>query len=327
VQRAGNMLRVTVRLLDVGDGNQVAWARRFDRPASDLLILQDEIAAEVVAQVDPEILLIESKRVATKPLQDATAYDLVLRAMPMIWRMEREPYMRAGEYLAKAVELEPDFATAHAWSAVWYNFYVGQGWADDAPEAMDQARLHAERAVGLDPLDARCLTIAGHIRAFLSRRPLEGLTLHSRALQLNPNFAMAWAFSAFSHVYLGNFAEAETRASRYKGLSPLDPLAFLFDLSIVQIHLLKRDFETAVLAARELVQLNPNFSNLLKPYLSALGHLNYEKEIKEIRDRLFHVEPGFCVERFLETAPFQREQDLQLITLGLIRAGVPETAA
>ena len=324
VQRMGKRLRIAVRLIDLRVGNQVVWARHFDRQTRDLLTLQDEIAAEVVAQIDPEILLIEAKRVAARPLNDATAYDLVLRAMPLIWRMERGSYMQAGEYLAKSIELDPEFASARAWYAIWYNFYVGQGWAPDPVAAMEQASLQAERAVALDSQDARGLTIAGHIRAFLSRQPQEGLSLHARALQLNPNLAMAWAFSAFSNVYIGNLDEAEICANRYKRLSPLDPIAFLFDLSFVQIHLLKRDYESAVVVGRELVQLNPGFSNLQKPYLAALGHLGYEQEARAVRSRLLAIEPTFTVQRFLETTPFNREQDRQLMAIGLARAGITE---
>ena len=79
------------------------WCGRAGSTASriDLLSLQDEIAAEVVAQIDPEILLIEAKRSASRPPIDATAYDLVLRAMPLIGRMERGPFMQAGEYLSR----------------------------------------------------------------------------------------------------------------------------------------------------------------------------------------------------------------------------------
>ncbi len=93
IQRVRNRLRITVRLLDLRAGNQVVWARRFDRQSNDLLSLQDEIASEVVAQIDPEILLIEAKRSASRPPMDATAYDLVLRAIPLIGRMERGRYM------------------------------------------------------------------------------------------------------------------------------------------------------------------------------------------------------------------------------------------
>jgi len=174
IQRVRNRLRITVRLLDLRSGNQVVWARRFDRQTNDLLTLQDEIAAEVVAQIDPEILLIEARRSASRPPVDATAYDLVLRAIPLMWRMERAPFMQAGEHLARAIELEPDYAAAYAWYAYWHVFLVGEGWADNPRAMIEQAGTLAERAIVLDPFDARGLAVAGHVRAFLHHRPARG---------------------------------------------------------------------------------------------------------------------------------------------------------
>src|SRR5271156_1362989 len=126
IQRSRNKLRITQRLLDLRAGNQVVWARRFDRQANDLLSVQDEIAAEVVAQIDPEILLIEAKRSAARTNVDATAYDLVLRSIPLFSRLERESFEQAGDHLAAAIALEPDYAAAHAWYAYWHAFMVGQ---------------------------------------------------------------------------------------------------------------------------------------------------------------------------------------------------------
>ncbi len=153
IQKVRNKLRITLRLLDLRAGNQVVWARRFDRQTNDILTLQDEIAAEVVAQIDPEILLIEAKRVTARPPQDPTAYDLLLRALPLIGRMEREPFLRAGALLAQAIEAEPDYAGAHAWYAYWHVFLVGQGWADD-PEFGAYHRRPA-RGTGGHPRSAR----------------------------------------------------------------------------------------------------------------------------------------------------------------------------
>ena len=231
VQRNRDKLRITLRLLDLRAGNQVVWARRFDRLADDLLSVQDEIAAEVVAQIDPEILLIEARRSAARPRDRLlTAYDLVLRSIPeLMTRFERDDFKQAGEYLAQAIALEPDYAAAHAWYAYWHIFAIGQDWAYDPSETMMRGGEFAERAIVLDPFDARALTIAGHVRAFLHRSLREAAGLHERALELNPNLAMAWALSAITHVYLGDADEAERRNNRYKALSPLDPHAFFFD--------------------------------------------------------------------------------------------------
>jgi len=324
IQRVRNRLRITVRLLDLRAGNQVVWARRFDRQNNDLLSLQDEIAAEVVAQIDPEILLIEARRSAARPPVDASAYDLMLRAIPLIGRMEREPFMRAGAYLAKAIALEPDYAAAHAWYAYWHVFLVGQDWADDPNGMMTEAGRLAERAIVLDPYDARALAIAGHVRAFLHRRLREAAALHERALSLNPNLAMAWALSAVAHAYAGDPDEAERRNNRYKKLSPLDPHAFFFDAFFILIYLMKRDYETAIEMGRSVSELNPSFSASYKPYLAALGHLHRDQEAVVVLRRLLALEPDFTIERFVASTPLERESDRAHYVEGLRLGGVPE---
>ena len=323
IQRAASRLRITLRLLDLRAGNQVVWARRFDRQAHDLLTLQDEIAAEVVAQIDPEILLIESQRATHQPPNDASAYDLVLRAIPLIARFDRREFNQAGDLLARAVAQQPDYAAAHAWHAYWQIFHFGQGWAP-LRGAMESAGQLAERAIMLDPQDAKALTIAGHVRAYLHRRLRDAMVLHERALTLNPNLAMAWALSAFTFCYVGNVEEAERRATRYKRLSPMDPHSFFYDLNFIFIGLLKRDFEAAVVAGREVTEMNPSFSAALKPYLAALGHLGRVEEANTVRRRLLAIEPDFTIRRFLDANPFERDAERELFTVGLRLAGLAE---
>ncbi len=324
VQRAGDKIRINMRLLDLRAANQIVWARRFDRPADDLLSLQDEIAAEVVAQIDPEILLIEAKRITSRPPVDATAYDLMLRAMPLMRRLEAGPFRQAGQYLADAIALEPDYAAAHAWYAWWHAFLVGQDWADHPTATMERAGELAERAIILDPIDALGLTISGHVRAYLHRRLREAMALHERALSLNPNLAMAWALSAVAHAYSGDPREAERRNNRYKKLSPLDPHAFFFDGFFVLIHLMKRDYETAVTVGRNVIQLNPSFSACYKPYLAALGHLRRDQEAAAARRRLLDIEPDFTIERFLAGSPMEQQSDRLHYGEGLRLAGIRE---
>jgi DNA-binding SARP family transcriptional activator/TolB-like protein len=67
LQLVGNRLRVTLHLLDLSAGNQIAWARRFDGHADDPLSLQDEIAAVIAADIEPEILAIEARRATALP--------------------------------------------------------------------------------------------------------------------------------------------------------------------------------------------------------------------------------------------------------------------
>ncbi len=324
VQRAGARLRIALRLVDLRDGNQVVWARRFDREAEDVLTAQDEIAAAVVAQIDPQILLIESSRAAHRPPQDATAYDLMLRSLPLIMRLERQQFMEAGELLSRAIELEPNYAATHAWKAQWGVFLVGQGWAEDTDAALTQAAADAERAISLDPQDGKAFAIAGHVNAVLHHRLRDAVALHERALDLNPNLVMAWALSGAAYLYLGECEEGERRLNRYKQLAPMDPHAFLFDTGFILAALMRRDHERAVSLGRSVSRLNPLFSEAYKPYLSALGHLGRAQEIAEVRGRLLAVEPGFTVARFNRGAPFENEADRAHVIAGLRLSGIPE---
>jgi tetratricopeptide (TPR) repeat protein len=137
---------------------------------------------------------------------------------------------------------------------------------------------------------------------------------------------MAWALSAIAFAYLGDPEEAERRNNRYKKLSPLDPHAFFFDAFFILIHLLKRDYESAVAVGRSVSEMNPSFSATYKPYLAALGHLGRTQEAAVVRRRLLAIEPDFTVERFIGTSPLERESDRDHYAEGLRLAGVPENA-
>jgi tetratricopeptide (TPR) repeat protein len=238
-------------------------------------------------------------------------------------RFERDSFRQAGEYLAQAIELEPDYAAAHAWFAYWHIFQVGQDWAADPNETMRRGGEFAERAIVLDPFDARALSIAGHVRAYLHHNLHEAAGLHQRALELNPNLAMAWALSAMTYAYMGDADEAERRNNRYKALSPLDPHAFIFDVVFIIVPLLRHDYEAAAVAGRAVTQLNPAFTGGYNPYLSALGHLGRKDEAATALRRLLAVEPDWTIERYMSRTPLEPKADREHYAEGLRLSGAP----
>ncbi|OJY64123.1 MAG: hypothetical protein BGP12_16490 [Rhodospirillales bacterium 70-18] len=323
VQRGGSRVRVNARLLDLRAGGEVVWAGRFDRAGDDILTLQDEIAAETVAQVDPELLLREGRRATSRPATSVSAYDMVLRAIPALYRLEGSSFRAAGAALEAAVGLDPDYAAARAWWAYWHIFLVGQGWAEDAAAAMARAGELAEQAVRLDPADARALTIAGHVRAFLHHRVDEANELHARALALNPNLPLAWAFSGLAQSYAGRHAEAIRRIRQALRLSPFDPHGFFFEMALMMPHLLLGRHEAVVELGRRAVALNPALSSTYKGFLSALGHLGRTEEAAVIRARLLALEPGFTCAEAAARSPLLRAEDIALYVEGLRLAGLP----
>jgi len=323
VQRGGKNLRVLLRLLDLRAGDQVIWTRRFDDQGNNPLDLQDEIAASAAAELEGVVMLLEGRRAALGNSAIQPASELLARALPMMLRLERNQFHEAGRLIAKALELEPASASALAWHALWHALLVGQNWTQYPIAAAARAGALAERAIRIDPTDARVLAIAGQIRAGLRHRPREALVLYERALARNPNLAMAWALFGLAHVYLGEFDEAERQLDRYKMLSPLDPQAGFLDLGFVATSLLRHNHARASILGRQASELNPGFCEALKLTLAALGHLGRRQEAALVMRRLLAISPGFTVARAVATSPFVRPPDTDHIAAGLRLAGVP----
>jgi len=324
IQRTADRVRITVRLMDMRVGGAVIWAHRFDRQATDPLSLQDEIGSAIVAQLDPALLIHEGERAAARPTRNPSTREMVLRALPPVYRLERQGFHEAGRLLESAVSNDPANAVAHAWLAYWHLFLVGQGWSTAPRLAAERAAELAERAVTLDPTDARALTLAGHVRSFLSKRPAEGSALHDRAIALNPNLALAWCFSGLAHCYLGHHDEALRRMYQAVRLSPSDPHLFFFDHALIMPHLLLGEYDSAAEIGRRASELNPWFSSAYKGYLAALGYLARERETEIVLTRLLDLEPSFSVEEAVARSPMTQPADIARYAEGLRRAGLPE---
>lgn len=324
VQRSAQRIRITVRLLDMRAGREVIWSSRFDGSSDDLLALQDKIAAETVAQVDPQLLLRGSQLACARPMHNATAHDLLLRAIPSIYRLEEASYREAGALLSQAAELAPESGAIHGWWAFWHALLIGQGWASDHESAMRRAGELAARAVVLDPCCARAIAIAGYVRGFIQHQSIEEtIGLHERALALNPNLPFAWVASGLAHAYAGQHQQAIVRIGRARRLSPFDPHGFLFDSALALPHMLSHDFEAAAALGRSALALNPAMSSTHKGLLAALGHLGRTLEADQVRAHLELIEPGFNIASASERSPLRRSEDRHVYLDGLRLAGLP----
>jgi signal transduction histidine kinase/TolB-like protein/CheY-like chemotaxis protein len=323
-RRKGNDIRVVLRLVNMRGSGEITWGRRFDSLMPDVLNLQDQIATETAARIVPEMMVWERQDAVVRPQVDPTAYDLMLRAIPAVYRLDEAGFREAGALLEQSLALDPSSAACHAWLAHWYIFLLGQGWATDLPLAAQRADHLSQQAIILDPGDARGFTMAGHVRAFLHRDSTAALWLHERALALNPNFALAWCYSGLAHTYLGQHTEALRRIQRARHLSPHDPHGFFFETALEIPLLLTGQYEAAVRAGRRARNLHPGLSSAYKTLLAALGHLGASREAAEVRRSLIALEPWFSVVSALTRSPLLRASDRQRYADGLRLAGVPE---
>ncbi len=322
VQQNGEQLRVAVRLLDLRAAGEVVWSERFDRTLGSLLTLQDEIASATVARLEPTLLLWEGERARASLGGNPRPHDLLRMAIPDLFRLHRPGFEEAGVRLRQALEMEPNYPETYVWLTQWHLFALGQGWTSDVGSAARSAQELASRAIELAPGDARALTLAGHVRAFIDGRPEEARWLHERALSANPNLTLAWSRAAFASAYAGRHEDALYQAEQARRLSPDDPLAFLSESVLALSNLLLGEYEAAARYGARAITINPRFSTAYKAQLAALGHLGQHEEATEIRGRLLTLEPGFSIGQTLRRLPIRKPEDRARYLDGLRLGGL-----
>lgn len=317
VRHVRNRLQISVRLIDRPE-MKVVWSDRLEIPLGEFHLLEERLISRIVGRIDPVILFIEGQP-KRRGSEDATS--LLLRAIPLMYSMQREKYEEAGKFLRASIEADPDNAKAAAWFAHWQVFHVGQGWAPDEVEALAVAQQQALRAIRLDPDNAEALGIYAHVCAFLDKDFETALHYFDRSLRLNPSLGFVWALSAITQCYIGKPHIALAHMERYKYLAPFDPYLSFFDGVSAVAYLLRRDYERAAALARRMVKAHPGFVNAYKTLISALGHLGRAREAKPFLEQLRNLEPGFSIDRFKSTYPLQRKVDKQTFIKGLRLAG------
>ena len=202
MRKAGNRVRITAQLVEAVTGNHV-WAERYDRDLEDIFAVQDEVVREIATAVPGQIDVAALQRVQRKPIENLTAYDLVLRGEQLQYRdwSSRE----ATKLFEKAVEIDPQCARALSHLANGYAYSIFAHFAP-AGEARRQTRAFAERAIQLDPNDPAILaTIA---EAYLMVGDLEPARRYmERAIKLNPNDYIVMLYAAQVLAYTKNVDE------------------------------------------------------------------------------------------------------------------------
>jgi adenylate cyclase len=199
VRKAGNRVRVTAQLIEAESGNHI-WAERYDRDLEDIFALQDELVHEIATAVPKQLNLVETQSARRRPVENLTAYDLLLRGE---WVLNQEDFgsRRARALFERAVEIDPQCARAYIRLAAFHAYSVfAHGVRGD--EAVQLARSLAEKALEIDPTDPAVYGFAASAYILsgehdLARRHIE------KAIKLNPNDYFVMMNAGIVLSYLG----------------------------------------------------------------------------------------------------------------------------
>jgi TolB-like protein len=324
VRKSANRVRITGQLIDAATGVHLS-SDRFDGDLEDIFELQDRIAASVVGAISPQLEKAEMERAKRKPTESLDAYDYFLRAMARFYQWNRDANSEALQLFYKAIEFDPDFATAYgmaAWCHAWRKI---SGWmTDPATEISEGARL-AWRAVELGKDDAVALARAGHALALIVGDLDSGAAFVDRALVLDPNLARGWYASGWVRVYRGEPDVAIEHLARAMRLSPLDPTLYHMQVGTALAHMFADRLDEASAWAERAFREEQNYhpAAIVKAASNALA--GRKEEAARAMERLRQIDPTLRISNLKDRHPIRRPTDLARLADGLRIAGLPET--
>ena len=302
VRKSGQQLRIATQLTD-GESGAVIWVERYDAKLDDVFTLQDEISQRVIGAIEPNLRTAELNRVRRQRPNSLDAYDLVLRALPFAHTHVAEDAAIAIPLLAKAVELEPNYAAAHAPLALCYHSRFSRAGLheEDRTAAINHAR--AAMAFGAD--DAASLGIAGFVIALDAHDRETALRAFDKALAISNSDFFALCSSALTLSWMGTSDVAIERANRALRLSPFDPLNFVSYNALAISYLQLNEFGQAYEVATRSVQTNPRFSVSRAFLTAALIKLGRKDEAEREAQQVLELDPTFSVKRFSVTVDIE----------------------
>ncbi|MDX1513153.1 MAG: tetratricopeptide repeat protein [Gammaproteobacteria bacterium] len=314
-------LRITSELIDANSGRQL-WTRRFDKDLGNLFEIQDEIAAEIANNIEPELERAEQRRAMRKPPTDMGAWECVARAGALLTDLTREHVAEARSWAEKAIDLDPAFSHAHSLLASCHWMEGIFGWSADPASAFDACEASARRAVIVDDADWMAHAYLG-ISSLWNRRAHDvAIAEFGRALELNPSAAQAHHGFACALEFAGRPDEA---LPHLKTVLRLDPsyrnrAALLGDFALS--HLLLGNYEAALDFAEQSVAAMPEYARGLHRLAAILGHLGRKDDARSARDNLLKLQPDFSKAYIESTYPFREQRDLERLLTGLRKAGL-----
>src|SRR5437016_1730666 len=206
IRKSGNRVRITAQLIDAASGGHL-WAERFDRDLTDIFATQDEVVEKIVGALAVNLTYGEAKRLRRRGTASVEAYETWLRARECLNRSTRDGVAQAKTIYRRAIELDPNFAVAHAGLTLALIADYVSDWAEDPAQALDEAERWGRRAVELNDQEPLSHMALGSV--LLWRRDLDGaLAEFRRMIALDPNFAQGHSATGLALMYAGRPAEA-----------------------------------------------------------------------------------------------------------------------
>jgi TolB-like protein len=316
VRRLGARIRITAQLIDSETGAHV-WAERFDRDASDLFEVQDQVVRTIVSTLVGRMQAADVERTRRKPPASLAAYECVLQGNALPWD-DPAGAAEAIRLFEKATEIDPGYGFAYALlSVMHYRLWINDLSGSNA--LLDRSHELAQRAVALDGNESTCF--AALAVACLLRRSFDLALQHmARAVEINPTNQWNAADMGSMLPALGRAEEALGWMKRAREIDPyFNPPWYWFGIGGALVLL--RRFEEA-LAAFERPSVRPFY---IAAYMAGChAMLGATDRARALAAECREKKPDFTIGRWMVKDPHKNPADAALVIECFRRAGLPE---
>ncbi|MEE8633295.1 MAG: hypothetical protein V3S93_02355, partial [Methyloceanibacter sp.] len=319
VQKAENDLRITAQLVDALNGKHL-WADRFDRPASDVFAVQDEITKHVLTELQVELTMGDSARVRSRGTKNLDAWLLQLEGYSEMNKWTRESLIRARELYAAAYEADPSWAWPLAGTAMTHWFNAKQGWSGSRDESIRQGFEFAERAIEIDP-DSALANYALANLYYLTNQPERGTKLARKSIELAPNDFNMVAGMAMRIKDFGQEREAIELFVRAMRLSPRYPWWLPFGYGLA-LHLDGRK-EDAVRTYKQAINLGANNARTYARLAAVYADMDRMDDAGAAIEQALELESNYTASHYENAYPLQDPKQNAWYKDLLLRAGLP----
>ena len=319
VRKAGEQIRVNAQLIDATSGGHL-WAERYDRQLTDVFALQDEITGQIVQALAVTLSEQERTRLSRRYTDNIEAYDSFLQAQEILFRYSDHSYEPARALFRQAIRLDPSFARAYSALAVTYLNEVLVGYSNSLEENLSRALELTNTALAIDSALPQAYFARGYALLFKKQHDEAVLTLQ-KAIELDPNYADAYALLAFIYVHMKNRA-SDAFPIMEKAMA-LNPNYLVEYLGIVgQANYWVGHYQRALENFQQAIERNPNFL-LWHVYIAAVySHLGQIDDAEWTGVEIMNLNPDFSLEQWARERPFEDPSQLESTLVDLRQVGL-----
>jgi adenylate cyclase len=284
----GDHMRLIVEFDNAADGVQI-WSETYDRELEDLFSIQHDVANAITSQFSGVRLREEIASASTRPTDSLDAWSLVQRARSYTLTFTPQTLSNAIPVLRRAIELDSEYAAAHAALAAVMSEQVLNGLSSDPESDRRKALESTERACSISPLDPFVLKMCGVAPAYFGE-PARSITSLRRAVDVAPYDFGSWGFMGWPLAAAGapqDLKELHEIMDRVLNTVPGHPGVpyWLYHRSVA--YICEGRVDLAVSFASQSLEKNPGFPWAWMQYANALG---MTKRADEARDAIHRCE-------------------------------------